>query len=485
MESTKQSHLAVGKKLLGVFAAMAGLVLALVGTYAVYYRYCGGLLDIYARKLYIGSQVELATTEMQGAQRGLMLSYAMKDPAAATQYIDLYATSSRRIDNLLLELRPLLASDVERTALTRITTNRAKWQPRFDRLRQLCESGDIASAYKLRNENKVISAEMHAGASALVSEQKKAREAVQAASNLISNRIALAAALICLTLGTAGAAVVRSTTQQLRRSIVELKDGADKVAAAAFQIASSSREVAQGASEQANDLDRTSAASCEMALMTRRNADRSQRAAAFVNNLGEVVVQANSTLGGMIASMEEITASSSRISQIIRVIDEIASQTKLLSLNAAVEAARAGDAGAGFAVVAAEVRNLAQRSAQAASDTAELIENSIVKSTQGGSRLAGVAASVRAVSESAHKVKELVAGIDSSSREQAQGIERISRAVSRMDSLTKRTVTNARDSAETTNGLREQSERLMAVVGRLSALVGVRPDSTSAAATAR
>src|SRR5204862_4409626 len=123
---------------------------------------------------------------------------------------------------------------------------------------------------------------------------------------------------------------------------------------------------------------------------------------------GQRVVKANQTLDEMMTSMREIGASSGKISKIIKVIDEIAFQTNILALNAAVEAARAGEAGMGFAVVADEVRNLAQRSAQAAKDTASLIEESILRSTEGGRKLGEVAASIQAITEGAGKVKGIV-----------------------------------------------------------------------------
>ena len=172
-----------GKKLFGVFGAMFFLSLALVATYVFSYRDSNrtleNVLQLYNRKLNIGSQVELFTTEMQGSQRGLMLSYAMQDPGASVQYTKLYADSGQKIDALMDELRPLLASDAERHAFDKIRQNRDEWSPRFEQLVKLCETGDIAGAYKLRNSNKVISASMHEAAKVLVTEQQKTIESLQ------------------------------------------------------------------------------------------------------------------------------------------------------------------------------------------------------------------------------------------------------------------------------------------------------------------
>jgi len=266
--------------------------------------------------------------------------------------------------------------------------------------------------------------------------------------------------------------IVRGINKVLTQAVTELSEGAEQVSSASGQVSGSSQSLAQGASEQAASLEETSASSAEMAAMTRKNAENSQQAAQFMTAVSQRVVEANSTLGGMITSMQEIGASSGKISKIIKVIDEIAFQTNILALNAAVEAARAGEAGMGFAVVADEVRNLAQRSAQAAKDTAALIEDSILKSSEGSTKLGAVAASIHAITEGANKVKTLVDEVDASSKEQAQGIEQISKAVAQMDEVTQRTAANAEESASASEELNAQSQALMAVVEQLQGLVG-------------
>ncbi len=266
--------------------------------------------------------------------------------------------------------------------------------------------------------------------------------------------------------------IVRSVNEVLTKAVVELSESAEQVSSAAHQVSGSSQFLAQGSSEQAASLEETSASSEEMSSMTRKNAENSQQAAAFMNAVSRRVVEANRTLADMMASMEQIGASSGRISKIIKVIDEIAFQTNILALNAAVEAARAGEAGMGFAVVAEEVRNLAQRSAQAARDTASLIEESILKSTEGSRKLEEVASSIVGITESAGKVKTLVDEVEASSREQAQGIDQISRAVAQMDQVTQKTAANAEESASASEELNAQSHALMSVVKRLRDLVG-------------
>jgi methyl-accepting chemotaxis protein/methyl-accepting chemotaxis protein-1 (serine sensor receptor) len=174
----------------------------------------------------------------------------------------------------------------------------------------------------------------------------------------------------------------------------------------------------------------------------------------------------------MVHSMQEITGSSDKISKIIKVIDEIAFQTNILALNAAVEAARAGEAGMGFAVVADEVRSLAQRSAQAAQDTSALIEESITKSNEGGARLQRVSEVIRAITESAAKVKTLVDEVNLGSQEQARGIEQISKSISQMDRVTQGNAASAEESASASEEMSAQAEALQNIARNMRTMVG-------------
>ena len=189
-------------------------------------------------------------------------------------------------------------------------------------------------------------------------------------------------------------------------------------------------------------MEETSASSEEITAMTRKNSDDSRSAAALMNETNQVVGDANRTLQEMEASMKEINASSDRIAKVIKVIDEIAFQTNILALNAAVEAARAGDAGMGFAIVA-EVRNLAQRSAQAAKDTAGMIEDSIAKSGEGRVKLGQVSKAIRAITDKAAQAKGLVDGISAGSEEQARGMEQIAAAVTQIEQTTQTSAASA------------------------------------------
>jgi methyl-accepting chemotaxis protein len=265
--------------------------------------------------------------------------------------------------------------------------------------------------------------------------------------------------------------VVRKLLETLRCSTVELSRGVHQVSAAADQLLGSSQALAQAAAEQASALEETSASSEEVHSVIRKNAEKSEAAAKHMTEAANRTVEANRSLGEMIASMDEITASSGRISEIIQVIDEIAFQTNILALNAAVEAARAGEAGMGFAVVADEVRNLAQRSAQAAKDTAALIGESISKSNAGKGRLDRVVADVRAIAGSTGKVRMLLDEWRRASLEQNRGMEQIARALSQIGQVSQSTSASAEQNSSASTKLSEQAEAIGQVVVRLRSLV--------------
>ena len=267
--------------------------------------------------------------------------------------------------------------------------------------------------------------------------------------------------------------IIRGTRLEMVELATHLSETAEGTTAAAGQVSVTAQSLSQGATEQAASLEETSASMEEMASMTRKNAENSQSAAQLMADVDGRVRDSNVALDGMVSSMKSIQQSSQQVALIIKTIDEIAFQTNILALNAAVEAARAGEAGMGFAVVADEVRNLAQRSAKAAKDTAELIEASIAKIDGGSQNVHHVTQSISAITESVVKVKGLVDEVSMASRQQTQGIEQVSQAVQQMEKLTQTTAATAEESAAASEELTAQAESTMGVVERLSALVGV------------
>ncbi len=266
--------------------------------------------------------------------------------------------------------------------------------------------------------------------------------------------------------------IIRSITRPIFRIIEGLNSGAEQVASASGQVSSASQQLAEGSSEQAASIEETSSSLEQMSSMTKQNAGNATQADSLMKEANQVVSKANTSMGELTHSMEEISKASEETSKIIKTIDEIAFQTNLLALNAAVEAARAGEAGAGFAVVADEVRNLAMRAADAARNTADLIEGTVKKVNDGGDLVATTNEAFTEVAQSAAKVGELVGEIAAASNEQSQGIGQVNTAVAEMDKVVQQNAANAEESASASEEMNAQAEQMKGHVEELVALVG-------------
>jgi len=263
----------------------------------------------------------------------------------------------------------------------------------------------------------------------------------------------------------------RGITGPLSKIINELNQGAEQTTSAASQVSSASQQLAQGASEQASSLEETSASLEEMTAVTQQNSMSAKEASRLGGDTFQASEEANQRMGEMRTVIENMNSASEETAKIIKTIDEIAFQTNLLALNAAVEAARAGEAGQGFAVVAEEVRNLAQRAAEAAKETSELIEGTRMHSQQSVSIVEEVDEVLRKMGERAQKTKELVGEIAASSQEQSQGIEQVNTAVNQIDQVTQSNAANAEESASASEELNAMAETLQGTVDGLSALI--------------
>lgn len=264
----------------------------------------------------------------------------------------------------------------------------------------------------------------------------------------------------------------RLIVSKLRVSIGSLRASSAHTAMAAAQISSSSQSLAQGASEQAATLEETAASLDEIAAMTKRNAETAGAAKGLANETRNAAEAGAQDVGEMNRAMAQVEAASGNIAQIVKTIDEIAFQTNILALNAAVEAARAGEAGAGFAVVADEVRALAQRSAHAAKETAEKIEDSIRKSAQGASICGRVEKSLQDILEKARRMDTLVAEIAGASGEQSQGVTQVNTAITQLDQVTQSNAAHAEETASASEELSAQAIEMDRAVRDLVQLVG-------------
>ena len=266
--------------------------------------------------------------------------------------------------------------------------------------------------------------------------------------------------------------ITASITGPINRVINGLSEASDQVTSASSQVSMASQTLAEGASEQAASIEETSSSLEEMSSMTKQNAENAAQANNLMIGTKDTVGKASQSMTALISSMADITRASEDTSKIIKTIDEIAFQTNLLALNAAVEAARAGEAGAGFAVVADEVRNLALRAADAAKNTAVLIEGTVKKINEGSAIVNETNEAFTEVAQSAGKVGDLVSEIAAASKEQAEGIEQVNKATVEMDKVTQQNAANAEESASASEEMSAQANQMMEYVNELVAMVG-------------
>ncbi len=259
---------------------------------------------------------------------------------------------------------------------------------------------------------------------------------------------------------------LRAMNQSLNGLIGEVHTATEGITSATGEIAAGNLDLSNRTEAQAASLEETASAMEELTATVQQNADSAREANDLANAASEVAAKGGAAVSEVVQTMGVINESARKIADIIGVIDGIAFQTNILALNAAVEAARAGEQGRGFAVVAAEVRSLAQRSANAANEIKLLIGDSVDKVEMGNRQVAQAGSTMSEVVSSIQKVAEIVGQISSASREQSVGIEQINRAVSQMDETTQQNAALVEQSAAAAKSLQDQAHQLESQINR-------------------
>jgi methyl-accepting chemotaxis protein/methyl-accepting chemotaxis protein-1 (serine sensor receptor) len=476
----KRDSLTFGAKINCAFAALAAVLAATVWSG---FHTAGTLSDSLVtatgqtiRKIELVGAMNTGRANMAAGQRGaIMFAYA-KESSQSIAARQLFRESAESFRKAVAEVKPMLVTEEGKRLVSDAEARLAQWLPAYSELEQLLNAGNLDGAAKvLLEKTKPHYVALGEDCVKLVEIDNRliADEVREAGDQIVFNHwIMLLLVAVGVVVTAVALGMVRRANSALRQSATELLEGSRQVAAAAGQVASASQSLAQGTSQQAATLEETSSSATEITSITRRNAENTRSVSGLMAATAHQVEDANHNLQEMVQSMKDINTSSEKISKIIRVIDEIAFQTNILALNAAVEAARAGEAGMGFAVVADEVRNLAHRSAQAAKDTAVLIEESIAKSHGGNQKLQLVAGSIQQVTGSATQVKVLVDEVEVGSQEQSRGIEQIASAVAQMEAMTQRSAASAEESAAASEELAAQAQALHGIVERVRKLVG-------------
>jgi methyl-accepting chemotaxis protein-2 (aspartate sensor receptor) len=259
-------------------------------------------------------------------------------------------------------------------------------------------------------------------------------------------------------------AAVKRMQESLTRTVAAVRRGVDEINVGAREISAGNTDLSSRTEQQAASLEETAASMEQLASTVKQNADNARQANQLAASASDVAERGGAAVSEVVSTMQGISASSRKISEIVSVIDGIAFQTNILALNAAVEAARAGEQGKGFAVVAGEVRSLAQRSAQAAKEIKGLIEDSVTKVGAGSQQVERAGATMQEIVASVKRVTDIMGEISAASEEQSGGIDQVNRAVSQMDEVTQQNAALVEEAAAAAGSLQEQAERLVQAV---------------------
>ena len=471
-------------KLFGTVGATAAIGILAAGAGILYLRVMGEELRTATEKTAV--KLDLVNAARARIWEAIASLHAASLYASLNNQAELDASEKRgkaaakRVLEQIVEIRPLLEVE-ERSELDRLESTTHEFTDlsaefvRFCRAKQTERLADFApKVQSFAVSADEILTKLKNSQRALLKDARERSTALRSQSMLVNVLMG------CLLIATAFLAVlvVRSIGRTLAAAIREISEGARQIAGAAGQVSRSSQSLAQGASQQAAALEETSASTEEIGSLALRNSEKSRGAAELVAESGQKFDETNLSLNQMVVSMREIAAHSEKISKIIKTIDEIAFQTNILALNAAVEAARAGEAGAGFSIVAEEVRNLSQRCAQAANDITALIAESVAKTGEGKVRVDRVAVAIQAITAQSGKVKILVDEVSSGGAEQARGTGEIAKAVVQMQQVTQTIAAQAEEGAAAAEELHAQSAAMAAVVRGLTRMLEGEPRSS-------
>jgi len=467
-------------KLLVGFGAMLGVLLALSIAWILQTRgLTKGLekaVGSTARKQQLAGEIRTAAAEMLAGENGIVLGSVLQRTVAVAQSKIEFRNGFDRIARAVSSFRQLSELDGSGTGVSSLETQLSVAGRAHEEMMSFLDKQQFDQVQKTFDENVYPRLKQIGEQSEALAKQEEERlTTATAEARSQTARAYWLVGLFMVLAGASGAVVfffVDQTIRQLRLLASQVQQGSEQVASAAAQVCSASQSLAHCASEQAAALEETSASMEQMSAVTHKNSDNSRATAALTEESERVVGEAEHTVRELSGSMQEISASGDKITKVVNMIDNIAFQTKILSLNAAVEAARAGTAGAGFAVVADQIGHLAQECADAARSTAEMIEDTVVRVRDGGAKLIRAAQVIQEVVSQAAKVRVLVDEVKAGSEEQSRGIDQVSKAVIQMEQMTQRTAANAEETASAGQQLDSYSDSLNKIVARMNSLVG-------------
>ncbi|WP_175684612.1 methyl-accepting chemotaxis protein [Burkholderia anthina] len=492
--------------LMAIVAAAGGI--ALSSTKASVDR----IVDRNSVKISISYRLLIDLNEMAGAVKNYII-YSDKaeysDKASHEKMLGRLSRNSREFDKDFDLLGTLIESKKERDIFTEIAASRAEVFPRFTSISSLVSDGKKEQAETLLVQLIVPQSVLSARVNSMREiEEEQNRDAVAK----MNQDYALAVETLGITLAISVLAGVsmtwwntRAVTQPVNEAVTlaqavasgdlthdvdvtstneagqlllalrdmnkslmgvvgQVRTGAHSIAATTGQIAAGNQDLSSRTEEQASSLQETASSMEELTSTVKQNAENAQQASSLALNASEVAQKGGAVVGQVVSTMSEISASSTKISEITGIIEGIAFQTNILALNAAVEAARAGEQGRGFAVVASEVRSLAQRSSSAAKEIKDLIAASVQKIQDGSSLAAEAGSTMWAVTQAVARVTDIMGEIAAASAEQSRGIEQVNQAIAQMDEVTQQNAALVEEAAAAAMALDDQGRQLNNVV---------------------
>ncbi|KQV78215.1 methyl-accepting chemotaxis protein [Rhizobacter sp. Root1221] len=494
--------------ILALFLALAGVSQFLLSTLSARMR---GIVEVNNQQMALANTMIVQVADMALALRTLTLLTEVKDIDAEVGVLrktqEAYLKTEKELADALVAHG---ASEIDRDALGQIIKVRERTLPLIAKAAQLGADGATPEAtLVLMNEVRPVERQWRALASEFARRQTELNASAYAEARNTQETATIALSCAGLAAVVAGAllawrlsaAVVQpvndairvaesiaggdlsntvattrrdelgrllmaisSMQHRLRTLVGDIRHSADSISTASAEIAMGNLDLSQRTEQQAASLQKTTANVGELTGTVRDNATSALQADALARSASQVAARGGDLVDQVVATMADISTSSQRIVDIISVIDSIAFQTNILALNAAVEAARAGEQGRGFAVVAGEVRQLAQRSAEAAREIKTLINASGERVHTGSRIVTDAGATMREIVASIHRVSEIMSGLNTSSQAQRSGIEAVGGEVEQLDTMTQQNAALVEQSAAATESLKEQTHRLTQAV---------------------